>query len=71
MCHRVFDSYDFIKGEQVWNFADFMTSEGMLRVNGNKKGVFTRDRQPKAAAFYFKNRWESLPGDYKGNDSGN
>jgi beta-glucuronidase len=71
MCHRVFDSYDFIKGEQVWNFADFMTSEGMLRVNGNRKGIFTRDRQPKAAAFYFKKRWDGLPGDYTGNDSGN
>jgi uncharacterized protein len=29
------------------------------------------DRQPKAAAFYFKKRWESLPGDYKGNNSNN
>ena len=67
MNHRVFDSFDFIKGEQVWNFADFATYEGMLRVDGNKKGVFTRDRQPKAAAFYFKQRWESLPSDYKGN----
>jgi beta-glucuronidase len=68
MCHRVFDSFDFIKGEQVWNFADFMTVEGIMRVGGNKKGVFTRDRQPKAAAFYFKKRWESLPGDYKSID---
>jgi beta-glucuronidase len=65
MCHRVFDSCDFIKGEQVWNFADFQTGEGIMRVDGNKKGIFTRNRQPKAAAFYFKKRWESLPGDYK------
>ena len=71
MCHRVFDTCDFIKGEQVWNFADFMTSEGMLRVNGNKKGIFTRDRQPKTAAFYFKKRWENLPNDYKGNSGDN
>jgi beta-glucuronidase len=71
MCHRVFDSFDFIKGEQVWNFADFMTGEGMLRINGNRKGIFTRDRQPKAAAFYFKKRWDNLPLDYKGNGSGN
>jgi beta-glucuronidase len=60
MCHRVFDSFDFIKGEQVWNFADFQTTEGILRVDGNKKGIFTRDRQPKAAAYYFKNRWEDI-----------
>ena len=65
MCHRVFDSYDFVKGEQVWNFADFQTTEGIMRVNGNKKGIFTRQRQPKDAAFYYKKRWESLPLDYK------
>ncbi len=67
MCHRVFDSYDFVKGEQVWNFADFQTTEGIMRVNGNKKGIFTRQRQPKDAAFYFKKRWESLPLNYKSN----
>ena len=65
MSHGVFDDYDFVKGEQVWNFADFATTEGYLRVNGNKKGIFTRNRQPKAAAHYFKKRWESLPLDYK------
>jgi beta-glucuronidase len=68
MCHRVFDFFDFIKGEQVWNFADFQTGEGIMRVGGNKKGIFTRDRQPKAAAFYFKKRWENLPDDYKYNN---
>lgn len=47
MTHEVFDSYDFIKGEQIWNFADFQTTEGIMRVNGNKKGVFTRQRQPR------------------------
>lgn len=65
MCHRVFDSYDFVKGEQVWNFADFQTTEGIMRMNGNKKGIFTRQRQPKDAAYYFKRRWESLPLGYK------
>ena len=56
---KVFDTYDFIQGELVWNFADFQTTEGIMRVNGNKKGVFTRDRQPKDAAFTFKKRWEN------------
>ena len=65
MLHRVFDSYSFVKGEQIWNFADFQTTEGLMRVNGNKKGVFTRQRQPKDAAFLLKKRWESLPLDYK------
>lgn len=61
MFNRVFDSYDFIKGEQIWNFADFQTVEGNMRVNGNKKGVFTRQRQPKAIAFYLRDRWTSMP----------
>lgn len=65
MFHRVFDAYDFVRGEQVWNFADFQTTEGTMRLDGNKKGIFTRQRQPKASAFYFKKRWESLPLNYK------
>ena len=40
----VFASYDFVQGELVWNFADFQTTEGIMRVNGNKKGIFTRQR---------------------------
>ena len=54
---RVFDHFDFIQGELVWNFADFQTSEGIMRVNGNKKGIFTRQRQPKDSAFLLKERW--------------
>lgn len=56
--HQVFDNCDSIVGEQMWNFADFQTVEGILRVNGNKKGAFTRDRQPKMAAHLLKARWE-------------
>lgn len=66
MTNEVFDSYDFVKGEQIWNFADFQTTEGLLRVNGNKKGVFTRQRQPKSVAYLLKKRWTELPLDYKG-----
>lgn len=65
MTHRVFDDYPFIKGEQIWNFADFQTTEGIMRANGNKKGVFTRQRQPKSVAYNLKERWHSLPLDYK------
>lgn len=66
MTNEVFDSYDFVKGEQIWNFADFQTTEGIMRVNGNKKGIFTRQRQPKDVAYLPKKRWEELPLDYKG-----
>jgi len=65
MTHQVFDAYDYVKGEQVWNFADFQTTEGTMRLDGNKKGIFTRQRQPKESAYYFKKRWWSLPTDYK------
>ena len=66
MNNRVFDDYDFVVGEQVWNFADFATSQSMLRIQGNKKGLFTRDRKPKLAAHYFRDRWRRIPDfDYK------
>ncbi|GHE77246.1 beta-glucuronidase [Amycolatopsis deserti] len=57
MYHRVFDRVDAVTGEHVWNFADFATSAGVFRVEGNKKGVFTRDRKPKAGAFTLRRRW--------------
>src|SRR5690625_2340861 len=57
MYQDVFDNFDFIVGEHVWNFADFMTKQDIVRVDGNKKGVFTREREPKMAAFHLKKRW--------------
>jgi beta-glucuronidase len=57
---RVFDRIEHVVGEQVWNFADFATSQGIMRVGGNRKGVFSRDRQPKAAAYSLRERWKSL-----------
>lgn len=58
--HKVFDRLDFVIGEHVWAFADFATKQGTTRINGNKKGVFTRQRQPKMAARMLKTRWERL-----------
>ncbi len=59
--HQVTDKFPSFVGEQVWNFADFATIQGIMRVDGNKKGVFTRDRRPKMAAHYFKERWRKIP----------
>ncbi len=61
MNNKVFDEFSCVIGEQAWNFADFATSQSLLRVQGNKKGLFTRDRKPKLAAHYFKARWEAIP----------
>jgi beta-glucuronidase len=60
MNHRVFDRHPSVVGEQIWNFADFQTKPGIFRVLGNKKGIFTRDRQPKSVAHSIRSRWTSL-----------
>ena len=57
---KVFDKYSYVAGEHVWNFADFLTKQGLSRVIGNKKGVFTRERQPKLSAHFLKERWHSM-----------
>jgi len=65
--HDIFDECKHFVGEQVWNFADFNTSQGIIRVQGNKKGIFTRDRKPKAAAQALRKRWLAIPDfGYKG-----
>jgi beta-glucuronidase len=61
MAHRVFDRVDAVVGEHVWNFADFATGPSFIRVEGNKKGVFTRERRPKAAAYHLRQRWRDAP----------
>ena len=61
MNERVIDTLDNFIGEQVWNFADFATSQGIMRVQGNKKGIFTRGRRPKMAAYHLKERWTKIP----------
>ena len=58
--HKVFDKLDFVVGEHVWNFADFATKQEFCRVMGNRKGVFTRQRQPKAAAHLLRKRWRGI-----------
>lgn len=34
-------------GSMIWNFADFTTHPSLLRPGGNRKGIFSQDRQPK------------------------
>lgn len=64
--NEVLDKRDFIIGEHPWNFADFDTVDGCMRVGGNKKGIFTRAREPKLLAHCLKKRWSSIPNfDYK------
>ncbi|XP_055514029.1 beta-glucuronidase [Leucoraja erinacea] len=59
---KIFDEKrkDYLIGELIWNFADFMTAQSVTRVDGNKKGIFTRQRQPKMAAFILRDRYWKL-----------
>ncbi|XP_037670621.1 beta-glucuronidase isoform X1 [Choloepus didactylus] len=51
---------EYVVGELIWNFADFMTDQSPQRAMGNKKGIFTRQRQPKSAAFLLRERYWKL-----------
>lgn len=58
---EVFDELDYVVGEQLWAYADFVTDPGMIRIGGeNRKGIFTRDRKPKMVVHYLKDRWTNL-----------
>lgn len=54
------DGRSFVAGEHPWNFADFDTQQGPMRAGGNHKGLFTRDRCPKMAAHYVRERWAKI-----------
>jgi beta-glucuronidase len=59
----VADGKDFVFGMHVWCFADFKTAAATMRPGGmNYKGVFTRDRKPKIAAYYLRSRWSKAAG---------
>ena len=61
--HAAFDEArreGILHGEMIWNFADFMTKQGVTRVVGNKKGIFTRQRQPKTSAHVLRARYWRL-----------
>lgn len=51
----------FVTGAHIWNLNDFRTAQATHRPNGmNYKGVFTRDRKPKKAAFVLKRLWKKV-----------
>jgi beta-glucuronidase len=55
---RVLRGRPYVVGEHVWNLCDFKTAQSVRRVGGvNYKGVFTRDRRPKLAAFLLRRLW--------------
>ncbi|XP_060522548.1 beta-glucuronidase [Cylas formicarius] len=65
-----FEAFDILRkegffiGEFIWNFADFKTAQVYTRVGGNKKGIFTRSRQPKSSAHHIRKRYWGLANEY-------
>lgn len=56
---ELLNSRAFVAGQHVWNLCDFKTGQAVHRVGGfNFKGVFTRDRRPKAAAHRLRELWK-------------
>ncbi|XP_075220282.1 beta-glucuronidase-like [Lycorma delicatula] len=50
----------FFIGEMIWNFIDFNVPQEYFRPGRCDKGLFTRDRQPKPAAYIVKERYHKL-----------
>ncbi len=57
-------SADGVCGLHVWNFADFRIPQNVKWALLNRKGVFTRDRQPKLAAQKLKQLYGEIPAYY-------
>jgi len=56
---EVIESKSYMAGEHVWCFADFKTAQAPHRIILNRKGVFTRIREPKLAAHILRKMWQS------------
>jgi len=61
----VLDSKPYVIGEAIWVMNDFLTKQGLTRCGGNRKGIFTRLRQPKMAAHFLRERWSRSLGTRK------
>lgn len=55
--YELFRSKEYVVGTHVWAFADFKTAQSYTRVFLNRKGVFTRERYPKMAAYMLRQMW--------------
>lgn len=66
LLHEHFKGFDALRqegalaGEMIWNFADFKVPQEYFRAEFCEKGIFTRNRQPKSAAYTVKLRYENL-----------
>ncbi|MDY7010334.1 MAG: beta-glucuronidase [Planctomycetota bacterium] len=56
---KVAETKPYLVGTLIWSFADFKTAQVIWRVVCNRKGIFTRDRQPKLAAHRVRDLWKN------------
>ncbi len=57
---------------QIWNFADFATPQSDTRIGSlNRKGIMTRQRKPKAAAYVLQARYAQLTQDMQAHERRN
>lgn len=60
---KIMERHPAVAGMHIWNFADFATEQSPGRALGNRKGLFTRTREPKQAAFAVRRMWTSEDAD--------
>ncbi len=58
---KVFLSKDYVVGGHIWNFADFKVGQSPGRTTLNRKGIFTRTRDPKASVKVVKELFTNTP----------
>jgi beta-glucuronidase len=58
---KVLLSKDYVVGGHIWNFADFRVGQSPGRTTLNRKGIFTRTRDPKASVKTVKELFTNTP----------
>ncbi|MDF2613207.1 MAG: Beta-glucuronidase [Clostridia bacterium] len=56
--YKIIESKKYTIGAHIWCYADFKTSQCPSRVVMNRKGLLTRERQPKLAAHAIRKLWK-------------
>ena len=55
--YELFRKQPYAVGTHVWAFSDFKTAQTISRIVFNRKGVFTREREPKMSAHTLRRLW--------------
>jgi len=58
---KVLLSKDYVAGGHIWNFADFRVGQSPGRTTLNRKGIFTRTREPKLSVGVVKELFTNTP----------